>query len=307
MKREYAFFEGKIVPIEEAKISIKTNSFHYGTAVFEGIRAYWNADEKQLYILAGKEHYERLLKNARAMFMEIPYTAEELVEITKELLKRCEVEEDIYIRPIVYFKDLKLTPKLVGYTPEIAIYLYPFGAYLDPEKGIRAKVSSWVRNDDNAIPSRYKIAGAYVNSALAKTEALLAGYDEAIMMNANGYIAEGSGENIFVVRNGEVITPGVNEHILEGITRALVIRILREDLGVSVVERPIARSELYVADEIFMTGTAAEVTPIVEVDNRKIGDGKVGEITKKVQEIFFKAVRGEIDKFKPLLTPVYER
>jgi len=307
VKREYAFFEGKIVPIEEAKISIKTNSFHYGTAVFEGIRAYWNADEKQLYILAGKEHYERLLKNARAMFMEIPYTAEELVEITKELLKRCEVEEDIYIRPIVYFKDLKLTPKLVGYTPEIAIYLYPFGAYLDPEKGIRAKVSSWVRNDDNAIPSRYKIAGAYVNSALAKTEALLAGYDEAIMMNANGYIAEGSGENIFVVRNGEVITPGVNEHILEGITRALVIRILREDLGVSVVERPIARSELYVADEIFMTGTAAEVTPIVEVDNRKIGDGKVGEITKKVQEIFFKAVRGEMDKFKPLLTPVYER
>jgi len=306
VKREYAFFEGKIVPIEEAKISIKTNSFHYGTAVFEGIRAYWNADEKQLYILAGKEHYERLLKNARAMFMEIPYTAEELVEITKELLKRCEVEEDIYIRPIVYFKDLKLTPKLVGYTPEIAIYLYPFGAYLDPEKGIRVKVSSWVRNDDNAIPSRYKIAGAYVNTALAKTEALLAGYDEAIMMNANGYIAEGSGENIFVVRNGEVITPGVNEHILEGITRALVIRILREDLGVSVVERPIARSELYVADEIFMTGTAAEVTPIVEVDNRKIGDGKVGEITKKVQEIFFKAVRGEIDKFKPLLTPVYE-
>ena len=305
MERELAFFEGKIVPIDEAKISIKTNSFHYGTAVFEGIRAYWSEENGQLYILAAKEHYDRLLKNARAMFMEIPYSADELVEITKELLKESGVREDIYIRPIVYFKDLKLTPKLVGYTPEIAIYLYPFGAYLDPEKGIRAKVSSWVRNDDNSIPSRYKIAGAYVNSALAKTEALLGGYDEAIMLNANGYVAEGSGENIFVVRNGIVSTPGVNEHILEGITRNLVIRILKEDLNAEVMERPIARSELYIADEIFMTGTAAEVTPIIEVDNRKIGNGEVGALTKELQRVFFKAVRGGIDKYRSLLTPVY--
>ena len=305
MERELAFFEGKIVPIEEAKISIKTNSFHYGTAVFEGIRAYWNSEQEQLYILAAREHYERLLKNARAMFMELPYSADDLVEITKELLRQSGVREDIYIRPIVYFKDLKLTPKLVGYTPTIAIYLYPFGAYLDPEKGIRAKVSSWIRNDDNSIPSRYKIAGAYVNSALAKTEALLAGYDEAIMLNANGYVAEGSGENIFVVRNGVVATPGVNEHILEGITRALVIRMLKEDMGIQVVERPIARSELYIADEIFMTGTAAEITPIVEVDNRKIGDGEVGPITKGVQKIFFDAVRGKVEKYRYLLTPVY--
>lgn len=305
MERELAFFEGKIVPIEEAKISIKTNSFHYGTAVFEGIRAYWNEKEGQLYILAAREHYERLLKNARAMFMEIPYTADELVEITRILLRESGVREDIYIRPIVYFKDLKLTPKLVGYTPEIAIYLYPFGAYLDPEKGIRAKVSSWIRNDDNSIPSRYKIAGAYVNSALAKTEALLAGYDEAIMLNANGYVAEGSGENIFLVRNGVVVTPGVNEHILEGITRKLVIELLKEELCVEVIERPIARSELYIADEIFMTGTAAEITPIVEVDDRKVGNGKVGPITKSLQELFFKAVKGEIEKYKPLLTAVY--
>ena len=305
MERELAFFEGKIVPIDEAKISIKTNSFHYGTAVFEGIRAYWNSEQEQLYILAAREHYERLLRNARAMFMELPYSADDLVEITKELLRQSGVREDIYIRPIVYFKDLKLTPKLIGYTPTIAIYLYPFGAYLDPEKGIRAKVSSWIRNDDNSIPSRYKIAGAYVNSALAKTEALLGGYDEAIMLNANGYVAEGSGENIFVVRNGVVATPGVNEHILEGITRALVIRMLREDMGVQVVERPIARSELYIADEIFMTGTAAEITPIVEVDNRKIGDGEVGPITKGVQKIFFDAVRGKVEKYRSLLTPVY--
>jgi len=305
VERELAFFEGKIVPIEEAKISIKTNSFHYGTAVFEGIRAYWNREEGQLYILAGYQHYERLLKNAQAMFMELSYTPNQLVEITRELLKESGVKEDIYIRPIVYFKDLKLTPKLIGYTPEITIYLYPFGAYLDPKKGIRAKVSSWIRNDDNSIPARYKIAGAYVNSALAKTEALLGGYDEAIMLNANGFVAEGSGENIFLVRNGVVYTPSVSEHILEGITRALVIRILKEDLGIEVIERPISRSELYIADEIFMTGTAAEVTPIVEVDNRKIGEGKVGEITRKVQEVFFSAVRGKLEKYRNLLTPVY--
>jgi branched-chain amino acid aminotransferase len=305
MKKEYAFFEGKIVPIEEAKISIKTNSFHYGTAVFEGIRAYWNNTKKQLYILAGREHYRRLLKNASAMFMNIPYTVNDLIEITKELLKKSQVEEDIYIRPIIYFKDLKLTPKLIGYTPEIAIYLYPFGAYLDPQKGIRAKISSWIRNDDNSIPSRYKIAGAYVNSALAKTEAILSGYDEAIMLNANGYIAEGSGENIFIIRDGKLITPSVNEHILEGITRYLVIKLAKEDLNLEVIERPISRSELYIADEVFMTGTAAEITPIIEIDNRKIGNGEVGPITKNLQKIFFQAVRGENDRFKDYLIEVY--
>ena len=305
MKKEYAFFEGKIVPIEEAKISIKTNSFHYGTAVFEGIRAYWNNTKKQLYILAGREHYRRLLKNASAMFMNIPYTVNDLIEITKELLKKSQVEEDIYISPIIYIKDLKLTPKLIGYTPEIAIYLYPFGAYLDPQKGIRAKISSWIRNDDNSIPSRNKIAGAYVYSALAKTEAILSGYDEAIMLNANGYIAEGSGENIFIIRDGKLITPSVNEHILEGITRYLVIKLAKEDLNLEVIERPISRSELYIADEVFMTGTAAEITPIIEIDNRKIGNGEVGPITKNLQKIFFQAVRGENDRFKDYLIEVY--
>ncbi|MCS6956906.1 MAG: branched-chain-amino-acid transaminase [Aquificaceae bacterium] len=304
---EYAFFEGSFVPIEEAKINIKTNSFHYGTAVFEGLRAYWNEEHKQLYLLFAKEHYQRLLKNCKAIFMELPYTVDELVNITVELLRRNGIREDVYIRPIVYFKDLKLTPKLIDYTPEIAIYTYNFGRYLDTSKGIRVKVSSWRRNDDNSIPSRWKVAGAYVNSALAKTEALMSGYDEAIMLNQHGFVSEGSGENIFLVREGKAITPSYSEHILEGITRNAVKKLLRNELVVEVEERPVARSELYVADEIFMTGTAAEITPIIEVDNRKVGNGQIGPITRELQDIYFRAVRGMIDRYMVWLTPVYER
>ena len=304
---EYAFFEGKFVPIEEAKINIKTNSFHYGTAIFEGIRAYWNEEHQQLYILFAREHYQRLLRNCKAMFMELPYSVEDLVNITVELLRKNQIKEDVYIRPIVYFKDLKLTPKLIDYTPEIAIYTYNFGRYLDTSKGIRVKVSSWRRNDDNSIPSRWKVAGAYVNSALAKTEALLAGYDEAIMLNQHGFVAEGSGENIFLIREGKAITPSYSEHILEGITRSAVKKLLKNELVVEIEERPVARSELYVAEEIFLTGTAAEITPVVEVDNRKVGKGEIGPITKELQDIYFRAVRGMIERYFGWLTPVYEK
>ncbi len=304
---EYAFFEGKIVPIEEAKISIMTNSFHYGTAIFEGIRAYWNEEHGQLYLLFARQHYERLLQNAKALFMELKYSVQELVDITLELLRTCEIKEDVYIRPIAYFKDLKLTPKLIDYTPEIAIYTYKFGRYLNTSKGIRVKVSSWRRNDDNSIPSRWKVAGAYINSALAKTEAIMAGYDEAVLLNGDGFVSEGSGENIFLVRNGKVITPSMSQHILEGITRKAVINLINKELILEVEERSVARSELYLADEIFMTGTAAEITPVVEVDNRKIGDGSAGDITSKLQDIYFKAVRGYIDRYKSWLTPVYEK
>ncbi len=304
---EYAFFEGKFVPVEEANINIKTNSFHYGTAIFEGIRAYWNEEHQQLYILFAREHYQRLLRNCKAMFMELPYSVEDLVNITVELLRKNQIKEDVYIRPIVYFKDLKLTPKLIDYTPEIAIYTYNFGRYLDTSKGIRVKVSSWRRNDDNSIPSRWKVAGAYVNSALAKTEALLAGYDEAIMLNQHGFVAEGSGENIFLIREGKAITPSYSEHILEGITRSAVKKLLKNELVVEIEERPVARSELYVADEIFLTGTAAEITPVVEVDNRRVGKGEIGPITKELQDIYFRAVRGMIERYFGWLTPVYEK
>lgn len=304
---EYIFFEGDFVPAEKAKISVMTNSFHYGTAIFEGIRAYWNKDQGQLYILFAKEHYQRFLRNCKAMFMDLPYSVEDLVNITVELLKKNQIKEDVYIRPIAYFKDLKLTPKLIDYTPEIAIYTYKFGRYLDTSKGIRVKVSSWRRNDDNSIPSRWKVAGAYVNSALAKTEAIMCGYDEAIMLNQHGFVAEGSGENIFLIREGKAITPSFSEHILEGITRNAVKKLLKDELVVDVEERPIARSELYTADEIFMTGTAAEITPVIEVDKRKVGNGEIGAITRELQDIYFRAIRGMIERYLVWLTPVYEK
>lgn len=304
---EYAFFEDQIVPVEEAKISIKTNSFHYGTCVFEGIRAYWNEEEEQLYILFAREHYQRMIDNCRAMFMELKYTVDDLINITKEILVKSQIREDVYIRPIAYFKDLALTPKLTGFTPTVAIYLYRFGRYLDTSKGARVKVSSWRRNDDNSIPSRWKVSGAYVNSALAKTEALLSGYDEAILLNQNGFVSEGSGENIFLVRGRKLVTPSYSEHILEGITRAAVIKLAKNELMLEVEERSVARSELYVADEIFLTGTAAEITPVVEVDDRKINGGEVGPITRELQELYFNAVRGKIERYKGWLTPVYEK
>jgi branched-chain amino acid aminotransferase len=303
---EYAYFEGKIIPVEQANINIKTNSIHYGTLVFEGIRTYYNEEQKQLYILFSNEHYLRLLKNAKAMFMNINKTPEELTEITKEILRKSEIREDTYIRPFVYFKDLALTPKLKDFTPEIAIYTYKFGRYLDTSKGIHAKVSSWKRNPDNSIPSRWKVAGAYVNSALAKTEALMSGYDEAILLNEQGNIAEGSGENIFIIRGKKLITPSFSEGILEGITRRAIIKLAKNELFLEVEERSIARSELYMADEVFLTGTAAEITPVTAIDNRFIGDGNIGPITQKLQKLYFDAVRGNIERYRHWLTPVYD-
>ena len=198
----YAYFEGKFVPIEEANLNVQTNSFHYGTAVFEGIRAYWNEEKKQLFGLFVKEHYERMLRNCKILNLQVELSAQELTEITVELLKKCGHREDTYIRPIAYFADLKISPKLVGYRTEVAIYTVPLGDYLDLSRGLKAKTSSWHRINDTMIPARCKVAGAYVNSAFAKTEAILNGYDEAIMLNPDGTVAEGSGENVFMVRNG---------------------------------------------------------------------------------------------------------
>ena len=304
MKR-YAYFEGKFVPIEEANINIQTNSFHYGTAVFEGIRAYWNEEKGQLYGLFVKEHYERMLANCKILNLKVEKSAQELTEITVELLKKCGHREDVYIRPIAYFADLKISPKLIGYRTEIAIYTVPLGDYLDLSRGLKAKTSSWHRINDTMIPARCKVAGAYVNSAFAKTEALLNGYDEAIMLNPDGTVAEGSGENVFIVRGGKLITTPPSANILEGITRNAVITLAKEELGLTVEERPILRSELYVADEVFYTGTAAQVAPVVQVDHVVIGNGEIGEITRELQQVYFKAVKGENEKYSHWLTPIY--
>ncbi len=294
---EYIYFEGKIVPENEAKISVKTNSLHYGTAIFEGIRAYYNQENGKMYGLFFREHYERLFINMKVLNMKIDETIDELIEITKELIRKNKINQDIYIRPLVYFSDLKISPKLIGYNARITIYTYPLGDYIDINKGIKAKVSSWRRLNDNMLPPRLKVAGAYVNSAFAKTEAILNGADEAIVLNENGYVSEGSAENIFIVRNGKLITPPVSDDILEGITRNAVITIAK-DLGYEVEERHIARTELYVADEVFFCGTGAQISPVVEIDHVKVGNGKPGEITKKIQSVYFDAVRGKIDKYK---------
>ncbi len=294
---EFVYFEGKIVPEEEAKISIKTNSFHYGTAVFEGIRAYYDEETGKMYGLFFKEHYQRLFQNMKVLNMSIDESIDELVEITKELIRKNNIKSDIYIRPIVYFSDLKISPKLIGYKARIAIYTYPLGDYIDINEGVRAVVSSWRRLNDNMIPPRLKVAGAYVNSAFSKTEAILAGADEAIVLNEKGFVSEGSAENIFIVRNGTLITPPVSDDILEGITRWAVITIAK-DLGYRVEERHIARTELYVADEVFFCGTGAQVSPVIEIDHRKVGNGKPGKITKEIQNVYFKAVRGKVDKYK---------
>ncbi|MCX7761021.1 MAG: branched-chain amino acid transaminase [Hydrogenothermaceae bacterium] len=297
------YFENRFVEEEEAKISIKTNSFHYGTAVFEGIRAYYNREEDTMYGLFFKEHYQRLFQNMRILNMEIEETVDELVDITAELVKKNNHKEDVYIRPIVYFADLAIGPKLIGYKAKIAIYTLPLGDYIDTNKGIKAKVSSWTRLNDNMIPPRLKVTGAYVNSAMAKTEALLNGADEAIVLNQKGYVAEGSAENIFIVRNGKLITPPVSEDILEGITRNAVMDIAK-DIGIPVIERSISRTELYVADEVFFCGTGAQISPVVEIDQKKIGNGEVGPITKKIKDIYFDAVRGKIEKYRHWVIPI---
>ncbi len=300
---EYVYFEGKIVPEDQAKISIKTNSLHYGTAVFEGIRAYYDKENDKMWGLFFKEHYQRLFQNMKVLNMEIEETIEDLIEITKELIIINKIKSDIYIRPLVYFSDLKISPKLIGYSAKIAIYTYPLGDYIDINSGIKAIVSSWTRLNDNMIPPRLKVAGAYVNSAFSKTEAILAGADEAIVLNKNGYVSEGSAENIFIVRNNKLITPPVSDDILEGITRNAIITIAK-DLGYDVEERHIARTELYVANEVFFCGTGAQVSPVVEIDHRKIGDGKPGKITKEIQSVYFDAVRGKIEKYSDWVVPI---
>ncbi|WP_456401747.1 branched-chain amino acid transaminase [Persephonella sp.] len=300
---EYIYFEGKFVPENEAKISIKTNSFHYGTAIFEGIRAYYDKENDKMWGLFFKEHYERLFQNMKVLNMEIEESIDQLVDITVELIKRNKIKDDIYIRPIVYFSDLKISPKLIGYKSRIAIYTYPLGDYIDINEGIKAVVSSWRRINDNMIPPRLKVAGSYVNSAFSKTEAILAGADEAIVLNNNGYVSEGSAENIFIVRDQKLITPPVSDDILEGITRNAIITIA-EDLGYKVEERHISRTELYVADEIFFCGTGAQVSPVVEVDHRKIGNGKPGKVTKEIQRVYFDAVRGKIEKYRNWVIPI---
>jgi branched-chain amino acid aminotransferase len=303
----YAFFKKKFVPLPEAKVGVLTHALHYGTACFEGIRGNWNSDEKQLYIFRCPEHYKRLLDNCKMLKINIPYPVDELCQLTVELVQRSEFKEDVYIRPLAYKSSEALGVRLHGLEDDIMILVTTFGPYLDATNGIKCCVSSWIRPDDNMIPARGKITGIYVNNAFAKTEAIENGFQEAIMLTSDGYVSEGSGENIFIVTNGKLVTPGCYDRILMGITRDTVIKLARNELGIETVERHIDRSELYSADEVFLTGTAAHVTPVVEIDHRKVGDGKIGKLTKKLQKLYFDVEFGRNKKYLYWCMPVYTK
>lgn len=302
----YAFFDGAIVPIEEAKVSVMTNALNYGTGCFEGIRAYWRADEEQLLVFHLREHMERLHRSCRILYMQLPYSADELCQITLELLRREEFREDLYIRPLVYKSDPAIAVRMNDLNDGFTLWATGFGQYIEGA-AVRACVSSWRRIDDNIIPSRAKVSGSYVNSALAKTEALLNGYDEAIVLGADGHISEASAANLFLVRGGALVTPGVSGDILEGITRRVVIDLAQERLGLRIEERAIDRTELYVADEAFFCGTGAEVKPIVEIDRRAVGSGEVGPIGAQLVQLYADVVRGRLPEYRHWCTPVYER
>lgn len=302
----YAFFEGKFVPLAEAKVSIMTHSFNYGTGCFEGIRAYWNEQEEQLYAFHLRAHYERLHRSCRILHMTPTLGVEEMCEVSLELLRRNDCRTDTYIRPIMYKSSEIVGVRLHGIADGFCVFTTPFGKYLDPEKGSRCCVSSWRRIDDNSIPARAKVVGGYINSALAKTEAIENGFDEAILLTQDGHVSEGSGENIFLIEGGKLITPPSSDNILVGITRNSVIELAQNEFGVPTVERSIDRSELYTADECFMTGTAAEVTPVIEIDRRPIGSGGVGSITAKLQGAYMNIALGVDKRYSEWRTPVQQ-
>jgi branched-chain amino acid aminotransferase len=303
---EHAYFEGQIVPFADAKISIGTHAVQYGTGAFAGIRGYLDQDGETINIFRLPEHAARLLNSAKLLRATLPFTRESLAETIVNLVEANAPTTDVYIRPFVYKSSVQLTPRLQGLDNELAIYMLRLGDYLDTESGVKAAVSSWHRVPDNAVPGRGKLSGAYINSALAKDEAEEKGADEAILLDQQGHVAEGSGCNLFLVRDGVLITAHITGDILEGITRRTLIQFARDE-GMQVEERDIDRSELYIADEAFFCGTGVQIAPIASIDGRHIGDGRPGPITMRIRQIFFDTVRGRHPDYAHFLTRVRSR
>ncbi|TAK27201.1 MAG: branched-chain amino acid transaminase [Chloroflexota bacterium] len=303
----YAFFEGKIVPLKEAKIGVMTHAFNYGTGVFEGIRGYWNEDDQQIYLFRLREHFERLANSCRIVKIKLRYSIEEMCKLCVELVRLNEHHEDCYVRPLAYKSDNLIGVRLHNLDDEFLIYTAPFGAYIDIDKGISCGVSSWRRIDDNMAPARAKITGAYINSAFAKTEAIENGFDEAIMLTQDGHVSEGSAENIFLIEEGRLVTPPPSDNILLGITRNTLIELAREEFGIETIERSIDRSELYLADELFLCGTGAQVSAVTSVDHRAVGSGEIGPITAKLQALYFDVAKGRNPKYAKWCTPAYDK
>jgi branched-chain amino acid aminotransferase len=302
---KYAYFQGQIVPYSEAKVGVLTHALNYGTAAFGGIRAYWNDTEQQLFIFRPRDHYQRLLNSARLLHMSFSHTPESLTQITLELLRAEAYRRDIYIRPLVYKADEAIGVKLHGLRDELTITAMPFDNYMRDETDVQVAISNWRRVDDNAIPARGKISGAYANSALAKTDAQLAGFDEALVLTQDGHLSEGSAMNVFLVRDGVLLTPPITENVLEGITRRTAIELARQEIGIEVMERVVDRTEVYLASEVFMTGTAAQIAAVTYVDHRPVGDGKMGPITARIRALFADAVRGKLPKYRHWTVGVY--
>lgn len=300
------FHNGAFVPANEARVGVMSHAFSYGTGCFEGIRAYWNDQTGELYLFRLREHYERLHRSCRILNIELPYSVDELIAMTTELVRRNHLRENCYIRPCAYKADEIIGVRLNGLHDAFVVYAVPMGDYI-ATSGLRCCVSSWRRVDDNMIPARAKVSGAYVNSAFAKSEALMSGFDEAIMLTSEGHVSEGSAENIFLVINDELVTPSTSENILPGITRDTVIQLAHREMERITRERQIDRTELYVADEIFLTGTGAQLAPVIEVDHRPVGTGAVGSMTAQMQRIYHEVVRGMRPEYKDWLTPVYEK
>jgi len=300
----WIYFDGEFRRYRDAKIGLLTQGLNYGTGVFEGIRAYWSEERGQLYGLWFPEHYRRFHQNARVLQMRVPHSVEELCAITHELLRRNGSRETTHIRPLIFKSAETIGFRLHDMPDSFAIATAPMGDYV-PTGGMRCMVSSWRRIDESMAPPRTKCTGIYINSALAKSEALQAGFDEAIMLTGAGHVCEGSGENIFLIRGGVISTPAPADNILEGITRQGLIHLFREEMGLDVVERSIGRSELYIADEVFMCGTGAQVAPVVEVDRRTVGDGEPGPLTLRVQRLFNDIVAGANPKYAEWLRPIW--
>lgn len=303
----YAYFKGRIVPYSEAKVGVLTHALNYGTAAFGGVRAYWNAAEEQLYLFRPEDHFRRFLNSARLLLMEFDQTPASLTQITLELLRTEGYRQDVYVRPLAYKADEAVGVRLHDLMNELTIVSLPFDRYVKNDTNAHVTFSSWRRVDDNMIPARGKISGAYANSAFIKTDAALAGFDEALVLTQEGHISEGSAENIFMMRDGVLVTPPVTENILEGITRRTVIELAKRELGLTVVERPIDRTEVYLCDEFFLTGTAAQITAATRVDYRNIGTGEMGPVAARLRELFIDIVRGCIPTYRGWNTPVYPK
>lgn len=301
----YAYFKGEIVPYSEAKVGVLTHALNYGTAVFGGLRGYWNEEQEQLFIFRPKDHFQRFINSAKLINILLDQTPDDLTRLVGELLRVEGYHRDVYVRPLAFKADEIIGVKLHGLTDELSIVAMPFDKYVTNDTNAHVTVSSWRRVDDNSIPARGKVSGAYANSALIKTDAVQAGFDEALVLNQDGHLSEGSAMNVFMLRNGELITPPITANILEGITRRTVIELAQEELGLTVIEREIDRTEVYLCDEFFMTGTAAQITAVTRVDYRWLGTGKMGPVTERLRRLFQEIVRGRYPKFDHWIEPVY--